>query len=565
MRRIFFQAAQPFLVVCSFAAAIPVAFAQPVVLRPEADISRLRVLPPELPETESYDLTVRSPEKTAVPRDIESIDFFVSKVEVQGVTRYAPDEVAAVFADLEGRNIRLEELRAKADLLQARYTAEGFLLTRVIIPPQEIEDGRVVIQVVEGYIAEGFYSSGNKATERLARQALLPLIGERPLSIRRLDSTLLILNDAPGVSVTSTLRPSKTLGAADIVVTSVTPKGQGFVNATNTGSTALGPAIYTLSYSFASPFGRPGSLDLSATAAGAGLDELRAGSVRYGTPIGAQGTVLYVGALVAKARPSGEVAALGVESQSYSLEARIRQALVRTRATSIYAEAALLMNDTLVQAVGTEVTDDRIVTAQFGARIRHQLNRAGEFTAQLFVSQGIPIWGALNTAEPNPSVLGFAPKFTKIHGQIEHRFTLAPRMTLLSRAMGQWTSDRLLSGEQIAFGGPFIGRGYVPSVVVGDRGVGLLAELQVDFPALAIPNLVAGVQGYAFTDAGWAEVLPTEEVPGVGRSIVSHGVGLRGRLFERVIVDAQLSFAERTIAGAENRGSRFNTSITYIF
>lgn len=541
------------------------ALGQAIFVPPDADISRLRVQPPELPAREDYDLTVRNPEKSAVPKDVESIDFFVSRVRVNGVSHYPEDQVRAIFAPLEGRRVRLEELREGADRLQALYAGEGFLLTRVIVPPQQIDDGVVTVEVIEGFIAEGFFDGEHAATRNLSQQALANLIGQRPLSIRKLDGRLLILNDTPGIVVKSTLRPGTDPGAADIVVTSGSLPNQGYLSVANNGSTTLGPALYSLGYTFNSPLRRPGALDLSLSSAGKRLDELRAISLRYGMPVGSRGVVLYLGGLAAKSKPGGEVTPLDVSSQSYSLDMRLRVPLRRNRATALYLESALLLANTSVRALGTRITHDRIASAQIGLRIRHQYPRFGETTAQVFLSRGISAFGALDASAAKPSVLGFDPKFTKINWQVEHVMPLAPRASLVSRAVGQWTGDRLLAGEQIAFGGPFLGRGYVPSATTGDRGYGFLGELRLDLPQAEVPGKFGGLQVYAFADWAHSWVLPAPDVAKVEQRIGSYGSGLRARLADRFFIDAQVAFAGRRIAGAENRPSRLNISVLSIF
>ncbi len=48
-------------------------------------------------------------------------------------------------------------------------------------------------------------------------------------------------------------------------------------------------------------------------------------------------------------------------------------------------------------------------------------------------------------------------------------------------AQGQYSFAPLITGEQIAFGVPQIGRGYDPGAITGDNGVGGSIELRDDF------------------------------------------------------------------------------------
>lgn len=557
--------ARPFLLAlpfCLFASGQ--GLAQSVALPPEADISRLRLNAPELPPAEDFDLTLRNPEKSVVPRDVSDLEFLVSRVDVRGVTFFPEAQVRALFVSVEGQRIRLEALRERADRLQELYANQGFLLTRVIVPPQKIENGIVTIEVIEGYIDAILAEDAAAAGSEMAQAALSGLRDQRPLNIRELDGKLLTLNDTPGLSVKTLLRPGRDRGAAEMVVSTAIRPNQTFLSVANTGSDAIGPMIYSAGYSINAPLGRPGALDLSLSAAGEGLKELQALSVRYALPLGSRGTILYLGGLAAQAKPGGEAALLDVTSSSYSLEARLRAPLLRSRSSALYFETALLGTKTRVAALETAITSDKIATSQIGLRGQHQ-SRLGQTTAHIFLTEALPVLGALDEETANPSVPGFDASFRKISGQLDHVLPLNPALSLLARVAGQWTNDRLLAGEQVAFGGQLLGRGYAPSALTGDRGVGVLGELRIAWPAAQAPGLIGNVQAYAFADAAQAQLLAARSVPAERQSLQSAGVGLRAVLIDRLFLDVQFATEGRKLAGGESRPARINLSLVSAF
>jgi hemolysin activation/secretion protein len=556
---------RPFLLAlpfCLFASGQ--ALAQSAVLPPEADISRLRLDAPELPPAEDFDLTIRSPEKSVVPKDVSELEFLVSRVEVRGVTFFSDTQVRALFAGLEGQRIGLEALREQADRLQELYVNQGFLLTRVIVPPQRIENGVVTVEVVEGYISKILLEDDAATGGKMALAALSGLTGKRPLNIRELDGKLLILNDTPGLAVKTLLRPGQDLGSAEMVVATAPAPNQALLSVSNTGSSAIGPAIYSVGYSINAPLGQPGALDLSLSAAGEDLQELQAASVRYAMPVGSQGMIIYVGGLAAKAKPGGEAALLDVASTSYSLELRLRSPLLRSRSSALYLEAALLGAKTAVRALGIGLTKDNIVSSQIGLRGQHQ-SGVGQTTAHIFVTAGLPVFGALEEDTPNPSVPNFVASYRKVSGQLDHVLPVNRRFSLLTRVAGQWTDGRLLAGEQVAFGGPLLGRGYAPSALTGDRGVGVLGELRLDLPAARAPGLIGNVQTYAFADAAETKLLAARDIAAERQSIQSAGVGLRALLLDRLLLDVQFAAEGRKLPGGESRPARVNLSLVSVF
>jgi len=540
------------------------AAAQSVVVSPEADISRLRLGLPELPTQPDLDLTIRNPEQSAVPKDVSSVDFFVSRVQVNGVSYFPEDRIRAIFEPLEGQRIRLEMLREKADLLQALYVERGFLLTRVIIPPQRIEDGTLVVEVVEGYIDDILLENSESAGARLAQDTLETLRGKRPLNIRQLDGKLLVLNEVPGIAVQTLLRPGSELGAASMLLSTSRLPNQGFASVSNTGSDSIGPALFSLGYTISSPLGRPGALDLSATIAGRSLEELQAVSARYAFPVNNSGAILYLGGLAARAKPGGVATDLDVSSVSSSLEARLRVPLHRTRSSALYLEGGLIFAQTRTTALSAEITDDKIFSYEAALRGRHQ-SPLGQTNAQISVTSGLPAFGALNAGATNPSVEEFKPHFRKLSGQLDHVVSLSNNISLLARVTGQWTDDRLLAGEQVAFGGPFLGRGYVPSSLTGDKGIGALAELRFGLPSIEAPSLVSNVQAYGFGDIAETKLLAADGIAAEKEGLMSYGLGLRALLVNRLFLDLQLSYEGREIVGSESRPVRVNLNLVSTF
>lgn len=553
-----------FLMAAPFSLMIGVpAFGQSVVIPPSADISRLRLPPPDLPTQEDFDVTIRNPEESVVPKDVSSLDFLVSKVRVNGATYFSADQINEIFSSIEGRRVRLEELREYANQLQELYANEGFLLTRVILPPQTIEDGIVTVEVVEGFLDNIAVDDSAALGGNLAKAALSEMVGAKPLNIRELDGKILILNDTPGLSVKTLLRPGSESGAAEMAITTSRPSNQGFFSVSNTGSDAIGPVIYSVGYTVNSPFGHPAALDLSLSSAGHTLEELLAVSGRYAFPVGPDGNILYLGGLAARARPGGEAAELEVASSSYSVEARLRSPLLRNRSTAIYLETAVTFASTRVEALDTVITRDKIVSGQIGLRGQHQSD-LGQTALQFVATGGIPAFGALDQSNPTPSVVDFESKFLKFDWQFDHLFPPSRSMSFLFRASGQWSDDRLLAGEQLAFGGPQLGRGYAPSSLTGDRGFGLLGELRLDFPDVYEAGVIANLQAYSFGDWAKTKLLAGEGVQAEKQSLLSYGFGLRAVVAERALLDLQFASDGRELAGIKRRPARLNLSLVQV-
>ncbi|MDB5686389.1 MAG: Hemolysin activation/secretion protein, partial [Rhizorhabdus sp.] len=428
-------------------------------LPPQGDISRQRVQPLPLPPVD-YEFTIQNPEKSAVPRAIDEVEFQVRSIRVVGAEHFPDATVKAFFAPLEGRKIVLDDLRKAAQQLEDLYRAKGFFLTRVFISPQQVRDGVLEVRVLEGYVGAEFVEATNQASRHYVEQFLKPVIGQRPAQFSDLENRLLLINDTPGLSANSVLRQGAEPGSSEIQVTATKLPNSYRASFANTASDILGPTTYGVGATLSQPLGRPGALDVDFSAAGGHLSELRSGNLRYAMPVGHRGAVLALGGLLAFARPGGAVAALEIRSRVITLNSRLRVPLLRSRANSIYLDAGLTLNRSRTDALGSRLVDDRTTVAEAGLTWQQSDWLKGSTTVTATLSHGLDLFGAIDRTDPLASIQGFKPDFTKLTYSLQRTQGLTRSFSLQFNLQGQYTADRLLSGEQVSFGGPQIGRGY---------------------------------------------------------------------------------------------------------
>lgn len=513
-----------------------------------ADISRTRV-PDPLPETPQFDLRIQSPERAATPRAVDEIEFEIARIAVEGATRYPEAEVRAFFAPLEGRKILLDDLRKAASALETKYRSDGHFLTRVFVPPQQVKDGVLTVRVVEGYVSAVFVDTPDEATRERLGKLMQPLVGAKPIALEALERRLLIVNDLPGISGAGVLRQGAELGQSELALAVSDLPSSYSVSVNNTGSNALGPWAFGANATLMRPFGRVGALDVGLSGAGDKLEELRSLSLRYAEPIGHLGTVASLGGLVALAKPGGPVAALDIESFVTSLAARVRHPLIRSRPTSLFLDGGISANRSRTEAAGVRIILDKTVVGELGLVFQQAGWLGGSTNAGVSIFRGLPWLGSMDSGAALPSVGGFDPDFTRVTVNAQRIQPLSPRFSLLASIQGQYTRDILLSGEQISFGGGAIGRGYDPSIVAGDRGLGGVAEIRYDAKLPTQPT-VNSMQLYAFLDRARVQSLANGVAPRTGTTIASWGAGARVGLLSSAYVDLRFADATRTVAGA---------------
>ena len=542
------------LATCLFAACVlQLQLAHAQVPAGDADTSRLRVAPLPLPGLPNFDLKIETPEKAPVSKAVDEIEFTIKQIKVEGVTQYPPEQIKKIFAPLEGKRVSLEALRKAADQLESRYRADGFFLVRVFIPPQQVKDGLFSIRVVEGYIEAAFTEGGTDAAQQLVERLLAPVVGKKPIDLKSLEKALLILNDIPGVRAAGVLRQGSALGASELVVSLVDPpKVSSLFSMNNSLSRVLGEWNTNLNVNISNPSPtRPGVLSLGLSTSA--LNEyLRAVTVRYSTFVGDQGMVVSMGGLAASAKLGASL--VGIESNSYSLGPRVRYPLKRSRGVSLFVDSGLTLNHSRTTQIDVgEIIADSSTVADVSLAAVDLGRFNGNTEATVGISQGLDALGSISTNALAPSVSGFSQRFTKLKYSASRLQGLPQDFSLQFNFLGQWSSDTLLSGEQVLFGGSTLGRAYDSGAVAGDSGFGLLMELRKDMPAEKfIPRLANGkVQFFIFTDYAEARLNVNPNRSETTASLRSHGAGLRYRDMTGLMVEATIAESQRFISSTD--------------
>ena len=102
-----------------------------------------------------------------------------------------------------GKKVSQADLAAIASAISDLYRADGFHLSRAIVPPQDIQGGALRIQVIEGSITE-LTLKGDEAGQFGVRAMLGAVLAEQPSRLSTLERRLLLINGRPGVRIEDT-------------------------------------------------------------------------------------------------------------------------------------------------------------------------------------------------------------------------------------------------------------------------------------------------------------------------------------------------------------------------
>src|SRR3954469_24741344 len=129
--------------------------------------------------------------------------FVLRGVSVSGAHAIPGDRIAAVYQPYLGKKVSQADLATIAGAISDFYRAAGFHLSRALVPPQDVADGRVGVQVIEGAIVQAELK-GDGAEQFGVRPMLGPVLAEQPSRLATLERQLFLINGRPGVRITDT-------------------------------------------------------------------------------------------------------------------------------------------------------------------------------------------------------------------------------------------------------------------------------------------------------------------------------------------------------------------------
>jgi len=251
-------------------------------------------------------------------------------------------ERATLFARVTGTRISVARIFDLANRLEQAYARAGYVLARVVVPPQRVEDsGEVRLRVVDGFVESVDASAVPAAIRARVAAVVGTLVGQRRLTLGDIERKLLIAGDTPGVQLRSTLAAGERDGGTVLVLDGGFRAVTGAAVADNRLSDSLGRWQYggTLALNSLSGQGdqlyatfRTGSpIGESFTA----LPRLRIAGVGLAVPVGLDGAVLTGEFTDAQTHAVPAPGTADVTGQLRRVAARGTYPLIRTQAETL--------------------------------------------------------------------------------------------------------------------------------------------------------------------------------------------------------------------------------------
>jgi hemolysin activation/secretion protein len=487
--------------------------------------------PPEMPPPRP--LLPKAPTIPEEPLDqkLGAIRVFARDIRVTGSTVFSEAELAEVTAPYRNRVLTTEDLERARLALTLLYVNKGYITSGAVIPDQDVKDGTITIQMIEGKLSS-IDVEGNKwfrdsyLRDRVARGA------GTPLRIGALQERIQLLQQDTRIErINAELKPGDARGESvlNLRVKDANPF-RAWLEFNNYQTPVVGAerGLATVAHQNLTGHGDPFTFTYGRSS---GVNPII--DTAYTLPLNAYDTTFtayYRKNSFLVVEDPFQTLDLNVDSQIIGLA--LRQPVYRTVydefALGITGEHLYLKTTSAFDVPGLPSlfipgsSDTGVATVSALRFIQEYVHRSPTlvFAALSRFSVGLNVLGAtINTgAVPDGQFFSWMGQ-TQAVKRLEDWWGLQ----ILGRVAVQLANDRLFPLEQMPVGGRFSVRGYRENTLVRDDAV--MASVETRFPLLRFPSGEDRVQFAQFVDFGRAWNAKGETPDPT--TLASVGVGVR--------------------------------------
>lgn len=478
----------------------------------------------------------------------------VRSITVDGATQASAEELQAAVQPWVGKALTVAQLQEPARAVTDLLKAKGLSLAQAFVPAQDLKNGVLRVQVVEGVLdgntgLAGVVVKGVERTDPavVARTIAPGAVAGQPLRAAELEKRLMLANELPGLKVKASLVPGSQFGTTAVEVSAQEEQARSVqVYVDNYGNRYTGQTRVGADLDVYSPTGRGDLLSLG----GVSSTDSKAYKFAWSAPTELRDA--RVGASL-----SGSESNLALQNINVRFDGRasvfslFAQVPIQREPGSLVNALVSIDNKQLKNEFEGMLFDKRELNnlnlGFNGAFLSADRQAQSRWVATLTTGR-VQLKDRLGSLNPRLDTQG---QFTKLVA--DYRVS---RPLTGSGEMGQWSMSARASGqlhvsganldnaEKFQLGGPDGVRGYPVGEGWGDTGY--LASLEFSRP-LAVERLHAG-KFFLFVDTGSITRNPNapraaEASDGIPNTYQLHSAGLGLKLDLTPVSTLQLVLA----------------------
>jgi len=540
----------------------------------QSDIERATRETDRFPTKEQIEEKLMPPLKEKAPEEksaeaVSSLTeerFFIRRIWLAGCESFSPNEFFRLTKKYINREVTLTELNNLAKEIEQEYLKLG-VIAACFVPPQEIKNQTVTLQVVEAKMGELFVKKSPYFSSMRLRHYWKVYSGEK-LRYNKISKSINLMNKNPDRLVKITLGAGQKPGTTDVLLTQKT----------------------SFPFHITGSFDNEGSPTTGKGRIGAGfrhnnflgLDDTFLGGYSFGNyfegtyfyhsvPVNYDGLSVLYGYSHSVSLPTKEYVSIRLKSAAETSSISLHQDLYDS--TGAYFGEVFFgfdAKDKTVKNMYEPVNRDRLRIFSLGANITDR-GYGWALSISPEIEQGVSAFGASPSDNPLAS-RGARANFTKFNLGLQYKKSLPLDMQLNLKSKGLAASKRLTPQEEYSLGGIDSVRGYPSGDYLADGAVNTSAELLI--PSVFIPvnwqlpyasdSLRNQTTTVVFVDHGWGMRRGPSDTDKPQVNFVSVGAGLRFNVYEQALLRLEWGFPladNRPITEAGH--SRFHFSVDF--
>lgn len=482
-------------------------------------LQQLQQEPPSLPKTDS--LLITTPQ-TQIDTPPGGPKVAVSSIRFIGHTLFSDEQLIAVLGEQAlGQAYDLAGLRQLAEQISQFYREQGYPFARAFIPAQNLTNGLLTIEVLEGRYGQVSVISEEEKLQRYAQRFLAGLVPDTVMESRALERATLILSDQPGIKVSPIIQPGSQTGSGDLMVDVQRDRLlSGSIGADNHGNRYTGKHKVKANLNLNSPFMLGDQFTLNVMASDyQDSSGLLFGGVGYNLPLNGDGLRANISYSHTYYQLGKDFKSIDADGVADTYLAGLSYPLMRSQKTNLNLSLSLqhkaLNDDPGNQAARAKKNSVSVpITLNFDTRDAFG-GGAVTFGSVSWTKGDLSLDNTLKAGDVNNT----RGAFDRFNLDLARLQSLPSNLNLYVRGSVQWANKNLDSSEGFGIGGIAGVRAYPTGEGYGNVGWVTQTELRYNWNAYLSP--------YVFYDVGSSTANQTTVRNNPVKDLSGSGLGLR--------------------------------------
>ncbi len=493
-----------------------------------------------------------------------ALQFDVVRYEVTGANPLRPEVISKVLKPYLGRHHGLEGLSAAVDELERKLKKEGYSFHRVILLPQNLQQGIVKLKVHEFKLGKLNISGNKNFSDSNIRNSLPSLVEGQAPNTRLLNQSLAVANEHPDKTLQMIFKEGEMPNTLDIDL-NVADKSPhtGYVRLSNTGTEETGDIRLGIGYQYSNLFDKDHIASINYSTSTEEPSNVSQWVMSYSFPFYENGDQLSVYYSDSKVETTQSLGALdlNVNGAGTVLGARYMYSFKKVKG---YKQKLFFGLDQkefdnqilagVVEAAGTNKLESGPISIEYEIS-KTQTKTPFSFAISLYQN-------LLSDQDDYDKEVRFPISIKPDDGwnliRYRGQYDLPVASWLLRlKLQGQQASEPLISGEQFGVGGAQSVRGYEERAILGDTGYSLNIEWWNT-------NEQKKFRWLIFYDVGQTKYVESIcETCDDKQSPSSFGAGARWMWSRHINISADAAQVQEEIGDIEKGDTKVHVSLTY--